>query len=85
MGLDSKTKSLIAVGASLTANCQPCIKFHMAKARENGADEQEISEAVEVGKAVRTGAASQMDKFTSGIISTDTATSCKAGVNSCCR
>ena len=33
------------------------------KALENGADEQEVSEAIEVGKRVRAGAASKMDQF----------------------
>ena len=63
MGIDAKTKSLIAIGASITANCQPCLKHLEAKARENGASDEEISEAIEVGISVRSGAASQMDKF----------------------
>jgi hypothetical protein len=32
-------------------------------ARERGADSQEIADAIEVGKIVRKGAASKMDKF----------------------
>lgn len=61
--LDNRIKELIAVGASVTANCQPCLEYHAGKALENGADGQEIAEAVEVGKMVRKGAASKMDKF----------------------
>jgi AhpD family alkylhydroperoxidase len=67
MKLDDRTTRLIAVGASITANCQPCLEVNIAKALENGADEQEISEAIEVGKMVRTGAASKMDRFASGL------------------
>jgi AhpD family alkylhydroperoxidase len=67
MKLDDRTIRLIAVGASITANCQPCLEVNVAKALENGASEGEISEAIEVGKMVRKGAASKMDRFTSSL------------------
>ena len=63
MKLDERTMRLIAVGASITANCQPCLEINVAQALENGADQQEIAEAIEVGKMVRKGAASKMDRF----------------------
>ena len=60
--LDEKTKELIAVGASITANCQPCLDYHVAKARELGALAEDLLAAVEVGKLVRCGAAAKMDR-----------------------
>lgn len=63
MALDNRTKELIAIGASISANCQPCLEYHTGKAVEYGSDGEEISEAIEVGKLVRRGAASKMDKF----------------------
>ena len=63
MKLDDRMRALVAVGASITANCQPCLQSTIAMARESGADDQEIAEAIEVGKMVRKGAASKMDKF----------------------
>jgi AhpD family alkylhydroperoxidase len=63
MTLDNRIKELIAVGASVGVNCQPCLEYNARKALEYGANEQEITEAVEVGKMVRKGAASKMDKF----------------------
>ena len=69
MKLDDRTIRLIAVGASITANCQPCLEINVGKALENGADQQEIAEAIEIGKMVRKGAASKMDKFASGLSS----------------
>jgi AhpD family alkylhydroperoxidase len=65
MAIDSKVKELIAVGASITANCQPCLEYHSKKALEAGADAEEIAEAVEMGKRVRKGAAAKMDQFVS--------------------
>jgi AhpD family alkylhydroperoxidase len=68
MKLDDHIKALIAVGASVTANCQPCLQSTMRMALESGADEHEIAEAIEVGKRVRKGAASQMDAFATGLM-----------------
>lgn len=65
MSLEDRIKSLIAVGASITANCGPCLEHHANKARENGADEQEIMEAIEVALTVRKGSAAKMDTFIS--------------------
>lgn len=67
MKLDDRTLRLIAVGASITANCQPCLQINVSKALECGADEQEIADAIKVGKMVRQGAASKMDKFASSL------------------
>jgi AhpD family alkylhydroperoxidase len=61
--LDDKIKELIAIGASISANCHPCIKYHSAKASELKIDEAEIRQAIEVGKMVRKGAAGEMDKL----------------------
>ena len=58
MMLDDRTLRLIAVGASITANCQPCLETNIKKALENGAGEGEVAEAIQVGKMVRRGAAS---------------------------
>ena len=63
MKLDNRIGALIAVGASITANCQPCLQYHVRKALESGADEQEIADAIEIGRMVRKGASAKMDKF----------------------
>jgi len=68
MPLDDRIKELIAVGASISANCQPCLQYHTSEARKSGAGVREISEAIEVGKMVRRGAASKMDKFAATLI-----------------
>jgi len=65
MQLDNRIAELIAVGSSVTANCQPCLQYHVDKARESGASDIEIAQAVEVAKMVRKGAAAKMDTFAS--------------------
>jgi AhpD family alkylhydroperoxidase len=67
MKLEPRVLRLIAVGASITANCQPCLQSNINKALEAGADEQEIADAIEVGKRVRLGAALKMDEFVSSL------------------
>jgi AhpD family alkylhydroperoxidase len=61
--MDDKTKKLIAVGASVGANCHPCLEHHVGMALEAGIDRDDLMMAVEVGKAVRKGAAASMDKL----------------------
>ena len=65
--LDERMIRLIAVGASIAANCQPCLQTNAAKALESGADEQAIAEAIWVGKMVRRGAASKMDELAANL------------------
>jgi AhpD family alkylhydroperoxidase len=67
MGLADQTKALIAVGASIGANCQPCLQSTMALARQCGAGEEQIAEAIRVGQKVRRGAALKMDEFALGL------------------
>lgn len=66
--MDVKIKELIAIGASVSANCHPCVKYHVDQARELALDEDEIQQAINVGKMVRKGAAGQMDKLLSTVV-----------------
>lgn len=61
--LDEKTKELIAVACSVTANCHPCVKFHIRKARQLGIAEDALQQAAAVGQMVRKGAGGEMDKL----------------------
>jgi AhpD family alkylhydroperoxidase len=77
--MDEKTKELIAVGASVGAHCQPCLTYHVAKAKEMGIEENEIREAIAVGHMVEKGAMSAMKQFSAGIFDSPA-----AGATSCC-
>lgn len=67
MKLDEKTKKLIAIGASVTANCRPCLETHAAQAQSMGIPPAEIEIAIKVGQSVRSGAAKRMDEFIESI------------------
>lgn len=67
MELDDKTKKLIAIGASVTANCRPCLEAHVSQAGSMGISSTEITLAIRVGQSVRTGAAARMDELIGSI------------------
>ncbi len=70
MKLDEHTMRLIAIGASVAANCQPCLETNLECAKECGADADEISQAIWVGRMVRKGAALKMDEYIPSLIQT---------------
>jgi selenide,water dikinase len=43
--LDRKTKQAIAIALSVLARCEPCVKSHIKKARDQGFSQEEIDEA----------------------------------------
>ena len=65
--VDKKIEELIAIGASVSANCHPCIKFHLGKATKLQIPPEDIKTAIQVGRMVRGGAAGQMDQLLSEI------------------
>ena len=67
MKIDDKTKELIAIGASIVANCQPCLQYHVARAQRAGVDTQEMAAAIEIGRLVRKGAGIKMDTFAANL------------------
>lgn len=60
--MDEREKELVAVGAAVTANCVPCLKHHLEKARDTGVSDQDIAEAIRVGRMVRAGSARAWDE-----------------------
>ena len=60
-GLDAPTPSiftdavaeLVAIGAAIASNCEPCFKFHFDKARKLGVTPEEMWSAVTIGQAVK--------------------------------
>ena len=85
MPLDNHIKALVAVGAAVSANCQPCLESALALALESGAEAPEIAEAIEVSKTVRRGAASKMDKFASSLNLADPVTASPAQAGCGCQ
>ena len=60
--IDSKVKELIAIGTAVGVHCEPCLEYHIQKARTMDISEDEIVEAIRIGKQVERGAISNMQK-----------------------
>ena len=44
---------LVAIGAAVAANCEPCLKYHFGQARKLGATKKDIALAVAMAEAVK--------------------------------
>ena len=64
-GLEMKNKSakscvatpkvieLVAIGASIASNCEPCFKYHFAQAQKLGVSKGDIAKAVAIAEMVK--------------------------------
>lgn len=55
--LDAKTRELIALAVAVTTRCDGCIASHASAARQAGATEAEVSDALGTAIALNAGAA----------------------------
>ena len=53
MPLEPRDKELAAIGASIGANCRPCIEHHLVAGRAAGLSEAELDDAVVTAHGVR--------------------------------
>ncbi|WP_428623585.1 carboxymuconolactone decarboxylase family protein [Sedimenticola sp.] len=63
MAISSKEREIGAVGISIAAGCKPCTDFHVKKAREVGASDAEIKQAMTDAVSVRRDAADIMEAY----------------------
>ncbi len=66
--LPKRTKELIAVGISVVIDCESCMQWHIEQARDAGAGEREVLEAVEVGMEMGGGPATVSARFALEVI-----------------
>jgi AhpD family alkylhydroperoxidase len=62
MTFDARLTELIALGAATAANCAACLEHHVSRARDLGLPADEIEAALDVGRRVRQGAATAVDR-----------------------
>ncbi len=79
--MDEHVRELIAIGASVSAHCQPCLSHHLEKARELGISDEEILAAIETGQMVSRGAMNAMGAFSASLVK-PAATACRCGASS---
>jgi len=66
--LKKKQKELIAIGISVVINCESCMEWHIKQALDDGADETEIIEAIEVGMEMSGGPGTASARFAMNVL-----------------
>lgn len=61
--LPRKVKELIAVGISVVIDCESCMQWHIEQARQAGATQKEVLEALEVAMEMGGGPATVSTRF----------------------
>lgn len=85
--MNEQTVELIAIGASVAAHCQPCLTYHLDKARKLGVAQADIQKAIRTGYLVEQGAAAAMRTFVSetfGQGEAQDAPCCPGSASKCC-
>jgi len=66
--LSKKQKELIAIGISIVINCESCMEWHIKQAIDDGATEDEILEAIEVGIEMSGGPGTVSARFAMNVL-----------------
>jgi AhpD family alkylhydroperoxidase len=66
--LSKKQKELIAVGISVVINCETCMEWHIKQSLDDGASENEIIEAIEVGIEMSGGPGTASARFAMNVL-----------------
>ena len=73
MLLEQREKELTAIGASIGANCRPCIEHHISAGREAGLTETDLATATAIGAAIRQRAVQQLSARIDELLGSDAA------------
>jgi len=71
VGLDAATAELVAIGAAVGANCEPCFTYHYDQARRLGLAPAVMIEAVQVAQAVKDAPARSMVELAAKLLDTE--------------
>ena len=85
--MDERTKELIAIGASVSTHCHPCLAWHFDKAREWGVGESDIQAAMDVCFMVEKGAERAIREYAGEVANpsrTQAEPCCSGGDSKCC-
>jgi AhpD family alkylhydroperoxidase len=85
---DEKISELVALGASVAANCEPCFKYHFRRATELGVHVDDMAQAVNVALQVKERPAQMMLRLTRELLlpqSAEVSGGCCGGASNDCR
>jgi AhpD family alkylhydroperoxidase len=83
--MNEQTQELIALGASVSGHCQPCLDYHLGRLKELGVSEEDIQTAVEIGYMVEKGGMMAMRNYAKSALDPNQENrGCCTGSNSNC-
>jgi AhpD family alkylhydroperoxidase len=66
--ISKKNKELIAIGISVVTNCESCMEWHIKQAIDEGASQDEVIEAIEVGIEMSGGPGTVAARFAMSVL-----------------
>jgi AhpD family alkylhydroperoxidase len=66
--LRKKDKELIAIGISVVTDCESCMEWHIKQALDDGASQDEVIEAIEVGIEMSGGPGTVSARFAMNVL-----------------
>ncbi|MGC8549164.1 MAG: arsenite efflux transporter metallochaperone ArsD [Acidobacteriaceae bacterium] len=75
---------LVAIGASIASNCEPCFKYHFDQARKLGVSFEDMARAVETAKAVRESPARSVLELANRLLERDAPNVLPVMESNCC-
>jgi AhpD family alkylhydroperoxidase len=75
-------EELVAIGAAIACNCEPCFKYHFREALKQGVSRGDVALAVATARKVKEHIAEQMQKMAGEQLAAASETGPKPG--SCC-
>lgn len=73
MTLKEEIRQLVAIGAAVGTNCQPCLRYWINAAKNRGTDPALLAEAIRIATAVRNGAAAKIEREAERLLNGETA------------
>lgn len=65
-----QVRELVAIGAAIAANCEPCFKYHHAEARRLGVGDDDMLAAVRTAQKVKQAPATAMLELAGRLLGT---------------
>ena len=87
--MNESVKELVAIGAAMASNCEPCFRYHHGRARELGVTREDMLEAVQVALSIKASPHQRVVETAERYLAQDPGSpdgqdACACGANGCC-
>lgn len=79
---DARVQELVAIAASVAANCEPCFKHHYDQARRLGVSEADMTAAVNMAELIKKAPARKMSELSNRLLGIEPSESLIAVISS---